>query len=63
MPTDEKFIEFLWKINKHCESYGLSCSGCKFYVNDDCQISCLADELKETPMAWDMKEIERIIRL
>ena len=60
--TDEKFIELLRKIKEHCEKQ-CKCCDCKFYANGECQIMFLAIELSEPPSAWDMEEIERIIRL
>ena len=70
MPTDEKFIEFLWNIKEHCtfiRDKHEGCKNCRFFQLGKaplCQFRMLADRLSEsTPKYWDMEEIERVIRL
>ena len=62
--TDEQFIEWLWKIQEHCDKH--ECEKCIFCLNEDrdCQIEKLTKLLNWSfPNQWDMEEIERIIRL
>ena len=63
MMTDEQFIEWLRKIKEFCQN--TTCTNCPFGIGYGCcQIRYLLDELQaNSPLDWDMEEIERIIRL
>lgn len=66
LPTDEQLIELLGKIKEHCKETG-SCKKCpyfsKIWLEEKCKFRCLGYLLYNTPIDWDTKEIERIIRL
>ena len=63
--TDKQIIETLNNIKKHCK--GRDCENCSFYTSDiekyRCQIMLIVKKMLITPSEWDMKEIERIIKL
>ena len=67
MTADEKLIEWLRKISDHCAKC-CGCKGCKFNLGHDsneihCQIRMLCIQMSaELPIAWNIEEIERIIK-
>ena len=60
--TDIQIIETLNNIKNHC--IGRDCANCIFETSDDdCQIAQVARRMMHAPSAWDMEEIERLVKL